>query len=145
MYTSETLGTLVGDVVFVLLGEARPEPRSRESSNPGMVTNLGKHRTPPPWHHHNLHTDIKGSASSRGETVSPIVLRCFVRIFYEGSLTCFANTIANTHDATRSAGRRFDVTNHGTGLDLVNGRARKEMVGIFKLITMFICMPYLHY
>ena len=66
-------------------------------------------------------------------------------MFYEGSLTCFVDIIANDRDATRPAKRRFDVTNQVTGLDLVNGKVRKEMVGIFKLITVFIYrMPYLH-
>ena len=33
MNTSETLGPLVGDVVFVLLGEAGTSERSKEASN----------------------------------------------------------------------------------------------------------------
>jgi hypothetical protein len=64
MNTSETLGPLVGDVVFVLLGEAMAgtsEQGARVKQSRHGDEPWKKHRAPPPWHHHKLHTDIKGS------------------------------------------------------------------------------------
>ena len=78
MNTSETLGALVGDVVFVLLGEAMAgtsEQQACKSQASRHGDEPWKHRTPPPWHHHAYTQTLKGSASSRGETVLPIVLR----------------------------------------------------------------------
>ena len=62
-------------VVFVLLGEAAGTSEQAKSQASRHGDEPWKHRTPPPWHHHTLHTDIKGSAESRGETASWIVLR----------------------------------------------------------------------
>ena len=143
MNTSETL-LLVGDVVFVLLGEAGTSEQVTRVKQSRHGDEPWKHRSPPPpWHHHKLHTDIKGSASSRGETVSRIVLRFFVDSSMKLSLIRFADIIANTHDATRPAERRFDVTNQVTGLDLVEGKMRSG----WNIQTYYCiyCITYLHY